>query len=370
MLARYLVVLALTAPVFVIRSATQASSPTTGGATPPAKRTTPDIAELLRKASAGDAFAQFELGRAYDTGNGVRENPQQAALWYRKAAEQGNSKAQNSLGVLYWSGNGVARDKKEAVQWYHKAARQGDADALFNIGAAYYNGEGVETENTILAYAWFILSNEAGSSSGQDAARRSKAEHGPGAFPDACYEIGRLYEKGEDLPQNSDTAAAWYRKAADQGHTQAKIALATLSISAKNYTEARHWCEAAAKDRYAGGYFCLGYIYQNGLGVEQSSKEAKKWYEEAAKSGNSKAMQILGQMYAKGDGTNMDKSEAFLWFFMAARHGNQDATLAANQLRSSMSGKEWKDAGKKLRQHKFDPKQIDVVLNGRAERVQ
>jgi hypothetical protein len=34
-----------------------------------------------------------------------------------------------------------------------------------------------------------------------------------------------------------------------------------------------------------------------------------------------------------------------------------------------MSGKEWKDAGKKLSQHKVDPKQIDVVLHG-AERVQ
>src|SRR6266404_2734766 len=244
MLARFLVVLALTIPAW-ITNASQTSSPNADAETVPAKHSSSDIAELLKKANSGDASAQFETGRAYETGNGVRENPEQAALWYRKAAEQGSPKAQNSLGVLYWSGNGVARDKKEAVQWYRKAARQGDANAMFNIGAAYYNGEGVETVNDTLAYAWFVLSSEAGSSSGQDAARRSKSEHR--SFTDACFEIGRLYEKGEDLPKNFDTAAAWSRKAADQGHTQAKIAMATFSMNAKNYSEARHWCEAAAK---------------------------------------------------------------------------------------------------------------------------
>ena len=368
MLARFLVVLALTIPACRITSASQTSSPNADAETAPAKHSSSDIAELLKKANSGDASAQFETGRAYETGNGVRENPEQAALWYRKAAEQGSPKAQNSLGVLYWSGNGVERDKKEAVQWYRKAARQGDANAMFNIGAAYYNGEGVETVNDTLAYAWFVLSSEAGSSSGQDAARRSKSEHR--SFTDACFEIGRLYEKGEDLPKNFDTAAAWYRKAADQGHTQAKIAMATFSMNAKNYSEARHWCEAAAKDRHAGGYFCLGYIYQHGLGVEQSSQAARKWYVEAAKSGNSGAMQVLGQMYAKGDGTKVDRPQAFLWFFISARHGNRDAILAANQLRTSMSGKEWKDAQKKLRQRNFDPKQVDVVLRGSAEPVQ
>jgi uncharacterized protein len=370
MVVRYLLVLAVTILACAIPSVSQTSPPTAGSVTVPAKRSPSEVSELLKKARDGDAAAQFEIGRAYDTGEGVRENPQQAAVWYRKSAEQGNPKAQNSLGVLYWSGNGVERSKEQAVRWYRKSARQGDSDAMFNIGAAYYNGEGVENVDAILAYAWFVLSSEAGSSSGQEAARRSKTEHGPGAFSDACFEIARLYAKGEDLPQSFATATMWYRRAADQGHTQAKISLATLAIEAKNYSEARHWCEAAAKDRNTGGYYCLGYIYQNGLGVEQSSKEARKWYEEAAKSGNSKAMQLLGEMYAKGDGTTIDRPEAFAWFFVAARRGNQDALHAANQLRSSMSEKERKDAVKKLRKRNFDPKQIDAVLGGGNERIQ
>jgi hypothetical protein len=40
-------------------------------------------------AEQGDARAQAELGRMYDTGEGVAQNRVQAANWYRKAADQG-----------------------------------------------------------------------------------------------------------------------------------------------------------------------------------------------------------------------------------------------------------------------------------------
>jgi hypothetical protein len=257
----------------------------------------------------------------------------------------------------------VDRDKKEAVRWYRQAARQGDANAMFNLGAAYYNGEGVNG-NDNLAFAWFLLSSEAGSASGQDAATRTRGEHGPAALNEAWFTIGKMYATGEDLPRNAELAATWYRKAADRGYSEAKIGLAVLSLNISNFGEARHWCEAAAKDRHAGGSFCLGHLYEQGLGVEQSSEEARKWYEEAVKSGNSQAMQVLGHMYEKDQGTKTDRPQAFLWFFISARRGNRDAILAANQLRSSMTEKEWKDAQKKLRQHNFDLKQVDLVLHG------
>src|SRR2546423_14971895 len=138
MLTRYLIVAALSISACWMTAASQTSSQQDVVTTAPAKQSSPDMADLLRRANSGDASAQFELARAYETGGGLRENQQPAVLWYRKAAEQGNSKAQNSLGVLYWSGNGVERNKQEAMEWYRKAARQGDANAMFNIGAAYY----------------------------------------------------------------------------------------------------------------------------------------------------------------------------------------------------------------------------------------
>ncbi len=45
---------------------------------------------------------------------------------------------------------------------------------------------------------------------------------------DAQYSLGRLYENGTGVPKDTAQAAAWYRKAADQGHADAKQRLETL----------------------------------------------------------------------------------------------------------------------------------------------
>ncbi|MGB9203860.1 MAG: tetratricopeptide repeat protein, partial [Terriglobales bacterium] len=286
----------------------------------------------------------------------------QAAIWYRKAAELGNEKAQNSLAVLYWVGDGVEKDKTEAVRWYRKAARQGNTNAMFNLGAAYYNGEGVST-NDALAYAWFLLSSEGGNTSGQDAAKRSQGEHGPRGFNDACVAIGQMYEKGEDLPKNQELAVVWYRKAADHGDGEATISLAALYLNASDYNHARPWCEAAAKERLSGGYYCLGYLYQHGSAVYANPKEAFRWYEQGARAGNRASMQAVARMYENGEGTKMDRVQAFLWFFFAARRGDRDALVEAKNIRSSMTEREWKDTQKKLPSN-FDKKAVDRVLQG------
>ena len=59
----------------------------------------------------------------------------------RKAAEQGYAEAQFNLGCCYDCGNGVAEDKQEAAKWYRKAAEQGYAMAQYNLGNCYYKGE-------------------------------------------------------------------------------------------------------------------------------------------------------------------------------------------------------------------------------------
>jgi TPR repeat protein len=48
---------------------------------------------------------------------------QQAARWYRVAAEQGHMIAQVRLGQLYEDGDGVIQDGQQAVFWYRKAGR-------------------------------------------------------------------------------------------------------------------------------------------------------------------------------------------------------------------------------------------------------
>ena len=77
---------------------------------------------VIEQAKAGDAEAQYKLGYDYFLGRGVPVDYVQAAIWWRKAADQGYPQAQNNLGVLYNSGKGVPQSYAEAYFWQNLAA--------------------------------------------------------------------------------------------------------------------------------------------------------------------------------------------------------------------------------------------------------
>ena len=66
--------------------------------------------ELLKQAEAGDKRAQYSVGNAYATGNGVLKNDADALKWWRQAAQNGLPEAQNHLAYLYERGVGVPQD--------------------------------------------------------------------------------------------------------------------------------------------------------------------------------------------------------------------------------------------------------------------
>ena len=61
----------------------------------------------IERAKHGDAAAQYNLGWMYDDGVGVPPDEDEAARWYRLAAEQGHVRAQFNLGVMYDNGRGA-----------------------------------------------------------------------------------------------------------------------------------------------------------------------------------------------------------------------------------------------------------------------
>jgi TPR repeat protein len=85
--------------------------------------------ELVKRAEAGDADAQFNLGEAYAKGEGAHVDIVELMKWYRLAADQNHAKAQYMLGVLYAYGLGVPEDQAEAAKWYRLAAEQGYDEA-------------------------------------------------------------------------------------------------------------------------------------------------------------------------------------------------------------------------------------------------
>ena len=73
------------------------------------------------------AYAQYFLARMYADGQGVDQDFERAAKWYRKAAEKGVGDAQFRLGRLYETGEGVPGDMEYAFGWYSVAAHLGNA---------------------------------------------------------------------------------------------------------------------------------------------------------------------------------------------------------------------------------------------------
>jgi anti-anti-sigma factor len=103
--------------------------------------------DYRQSAEAGDAAAQFSLGKCYESGGGIEQDFSQAIAWYRKAAEQANADAQHALANAYAYGMHVSQDYDEAVRWYSKAAEQGHADAQYAMGVNYTYGIGVERDD-------------------------------------------------------------------------------------------------------------------------------------------------------------------------------------------------------------------------------
>ena len=59
------------------------------------------IYELIKKAEQGDIFCLYHLGLIYAIGGIVRRDYREAAVWFRKAADQGHVLAQYNLGYMY-----------------------------------------------------------------------------------------------------------------------------------------------------------------------------------------------------------------------------------------------------------------------------
>jgi hypothetical protein len=124
---------------------------------------------VLAKANAGQPAAQVQAGESC----AAQHDLQQAAMWYKKAADQNNVAGEIHLAALYRDGGkGFSRDMAQAAAWYRKAADQGDPGAQGTLGMLYTLGQGVPRSD-VEAYYWLDLAAAVkGPSQAQYAANR------------------------------------------------------------------------------------------------------------------------------------------------------------------------------------------------------
>lgn len=126
---------------------------------PPPKKTEYDqlpLPQLLSKAKAGNAVAQFELASRFNYGRNMPRNTPEAVRWLRKAAIAGNPDAMRLLTVKLYNGYDVAPDLTEAMSWARLLADRGDMQAQMTLANMYANGEGAPRD-LVQAYKWYAI---------------------------------------------------------------------------------------------------------------------------------------------------------------------------------------------------------------------
>ncbi|WP_179954118.1 tetratricopeptide repeat protein [Denitrobaculum tricleocarpae] len=154
-------------------------------------------------AEAGDAVAQYSLGKLYETGANGAPDFEAAARWYALAAQQDMAAAQNNLGLMYAQGRGVPRDPTRASQLWSRSANASNPMAQYNLGLAYFRGDGVG-QDQVEAAVWFHLAADAG-------------------VGEAQFALGQMHRLGLALPQDDRRALSWYQRAAKKGHKDAQV---------------------------------------------------------------------------------------------------------------------------------------------------
>ena len=100
----------------------------------------------------GCDISRYHLGKLYLAGSGVEKDEEEAVRWLEKAG--GNPDALNLLGTCYENGYGVRQNPEEAAELYRRAAGAGHVTAQFNLANCYLNGSGVDRDPSE-AFAWY-----------------------------------------------------------------------------------------------------------------------------------------------------------------------------------------------------------------------
>tara|TARA_B100000029_G_scaffold438427_1_gene454291 strand:- start:341 stop:1156 length:816 start_codon:yes stop_codon:yes gene_type:complete len=196
---------------------------------------------VASQAEAGDAHAQYQLGAQLDNGRNAIE----AAMWFKRAAEQGHREAQFNFACMLAEGHGVEVNAIEAAKWFSKAADQGLAAAQFNLGVIHEEGRGLDksgieavkhfqqSADQGYAPAQFKLANcllrGTGVVKDEVEAVRYLVPAARQGFLEAQYYLGFLMARGRGVTKDPVNALVWLNLAAAKGHVAARKEKASVA---------------------------------------------------------------------------------------------------------------------------------------------
>ena len=114
----------------------------------------------LKATESGNVQAQFLVGYAYYTGEGVDRDYASAVTWFKRAARKNYPKAQYNLAYCYMYGRGVPRNYDRAIELLTQSAENHLAQAQITLADCYERGVLVE-QDAEKAKAWRQLAAQA-----------------------------------------------------------------------------------------------------------------------------------------------------------------------------------------------------------------
>lgn len=236
----------------------------------------------------------------------------------QKLADTGDAEAQFQLGKTFWHGTGIKRDQAKALEYYRRAAQANHPEALAGLGAAYALGQGVGEKDAQAAVDYFRKSAVLGSSIGQ-------------------LNLGSALINGQGVERDTEEGLGWVSKAAAQGLVKAQMYLAQLYATGDSGVsfdaeQAASWAKKAADQDYPPALNLYGTMLRDGNGVASDLEASVSCFQKAADLGHLKSYLNLGSAYFYGQGTQLDRITGMSWWFAGEELGDGGCRETARRL--------------------------------------
>jgi TPR repeat protein len=271
-----------------------------------------DLDATRRDCDAGRAADCQELGRRYESGEGVAADLSRAIELYERACKAGSAAGCWSSGMHHHYGSGVPKDPARAAVFYEKACDGGDSVGCAHLARLYETGSGVAAD-----------------------AERARTLYrrgcGGGDTASLCLLYGMDYAEGEGLPEDVPFAAALYRESCEGGQAVACGRLGWLyeggSGVGKDLIRAAALYQRACDGADAMPCSLLGHLYELGSGVALDTGRALALYQRACDAKDMLGCGALADMYARGTGVPRDEQRAAAFYQRACDAGSSHACI-------------------------------------------
>lgn len=277
-----------------------------------------------QSAELGDAMGAWQLALFYLRGWGATEtNLSSYRLWLYTAAKLGATDAQYFVGQAYRTGDGVPTNMAASLMWLRKAAAKNHPEALYDL-AVYLLQERTNRPNLEMASRLMLEAAKMGHRGAQ------------------MYCSG-MWLRG-DFAVDCDAGRAWLEKAGESGWPNAEFLLFHFyfnglpqTTNCPPFTPDKHegikWLRRAAAHGSSEAQSVLAVMMIRGLDVAPDPAAAEKLLREAAGHGFAQAQNDLGFAILHGDVTPRDLIEAGMWCKLATsdwKHPNVSDRAAIN----------------------------------------